>query len=216
MNQEHNNEAEARARLTTHQRLLEVMREVRYVQKDTSVSGFGASYKAVSHDAVCAKVRPALINHGVLLSISYPEMEEEHLVVPGKHGPRNVYRATVKAIGRWSSVDSAADCIETVAWGTGEDSGDKAVGKAMSYAAKYVILKGLMLETGEDADSDASLPKESTLADLMRAAYRRDKDGMVRKASAAAGCDVKSPADVPEDKVEAVRKALKGMLGVPG
>jgi hypothetical protein len=60
------------APLTLLQRLHAVMQEVTYVQKDHKIDvkdkqtkRVVASYKVVTHDMVTAKVRPALVKHGV-------------------------------------------------------------------------------------------------------------------------------------------------------
>ena len=55
-------------KLNIHQRLHAVMQEVSYVQKTHKID-VGRGYSVVTHDAVTAKVRPALVKHGV---IAYP------------------------------------------------------------------------------------------------------------------------------------------------
>ena len=55
--------------LNIYQRINAVMKEVSYVQKDASISGGGASYMAVSHDNVAAHVRPAMVEHGIVMRV---------------------------------------------------------------------------------------------------------------------------------------------------
>ena len=51
--------------LNIYQRINNVMKTVEYVKKDSSVSGMGGGYKAVSHDQVVSVARKALVDNGV-------------------------------------------------------------------------------------------------------------------------------------------------------
>lgn len=145
--------------LNLYQRLAATMSECSYVRKDTTVSGYGAGYTAVSHDAVTAKVRAALLKHGVIATTSVTDVERTKEEIAGKNGTRTVFRTSVTVETTFVNVDDPAQTLTVRAVGTGEDSGDKADGKAVSYAAKYALLKALMLETGDDADKDASIQR---------------------------------------------------------
>lgn len=127
-------------KLTLAQRLLAVMHEVDYVQKEKKA---GMQYTIVSHDAVTAKVRPALVKHGV---IYYPVRVQR-----SQDGNRTEMDVTV----RFVNVDKTEDYIEVQTCGYGIDSQDKGPGKAMSYAVKYALLKALGLETGDDPDTES-------------------------------------------------------------
>ena len=142
-----------------YQRLAEAMKLCTYVKKDTKVTGFGGGYSAVSHDAVTAKVRQHLLAVGVIAVASVIESGETREEIHAKNGMRTVFRCSVVMETRFVNIDDPGDCIVVRSIGTGEDSGDKAPGKAVSYAVKYGLLKALMLETGDDADQDASIPR---------------------------------------------------------
>ncbi len=123
-----------------HQRLAAVMAEVSYIQKEKKS---GMNYTIVSHDAVTAKVRPALLSNGI---VYYPiRCEHQH----------NGNRAECSMTVRFVNVDDPADCFEVPTFGYGIDQQDKGPGKAMSYAVKYALLKALGLETGDDPDTDS-------------------------------------------------------------
>lgn len=122
-----------------HQRLAAVMAEVSYIQKEKKQ---GMQYTIVSHDAVTAKVRPVLLQHGVV----YHPVDLTHEQV----GNRTQVALTV----RFVNVDDPADYIDVPSLGYGIDNQDKGPGKAISYAVKYSLLKALGLETGDDADHD--------------------------------------------------------------
>ncbi len=51
------------------------------------------------------------------------------------------------------NADEPTDFVTVPVCSHAEDQGDKAPGKALSYATKYAILKVLMLESGDDEES---------------------------------------------------------------
>ena len=139
--------------MNIHQRLLEVMKEVSYVQKDQKK--IDGKYTAVRHDDVVAKVRPALLKQGILCTSSITECRLSKEQVQSRDGTRAISAAFVTMMVRLTNADKPEDFVEGSFCGQGDDFGDKAVGKATSYAFKYALLKMLMLETGDDADNDA-------------------------------------------------------------
>ena len=123
-----------------HQRLAKVMADVTYIQKERKQ---GMQYTIVSHDAVTAKVRPALLENGI---VYYPtRCGHTH----------NGNRAECSMTVRFVNIDDPEDIFEVETFGYGVDNQDKGPGKAMSYAVKYALLKALGLETGDDADHDS-------------------------------------------------------------
>lgn len=123
-----------------YQRLHEVMKAVSYVQKgDKQVNG---QYRFVGHDAVTGKVRPALIENGVL---SVPQNMRH-----SKEGNLTIVEMDI----RFVNIDKPDDFLDVPSLGYGIDSQDKGVGKAISYAVKYALLKALSLETGDDPEKD--------------------------------------------------------------
>lgn len=123
-----------------YQRLAATMAEVDYIQKERKS---GMNYTIVSHDAVTAKVRPALLRNGIV----YFPTRCEHL--------QNGNRAECSMTVRFVNVDEPADHFDVQTFGYGIDTQDKGPGKAMSYAVKYALLKALGLETGDDPDTES-------------------------------------------------------------
>ncbi|MBB5509601.1 ERF family protein [Paraburkholderia atlantica] len=123
-----------------YQRMAEVMKAVAYVQKeDKKVNN---QYTFVSHDAVTAKLRPALIEAGI-----FP-------VVTVKNRSQDGNRTDVTILVRFVNVDKPEEHIEVESFGYGIDPSDKGPGKAVSYAFKYALLKTFCLETGDDPERD--------------------------------------------------------------
>lgn len=139
---------------TIYQRLHAVMKRVDYIQKEKKQ---GMRYSIVSHDAVTAKVRPVMVEEGVI----YWPIQLDHQ----QNGNRTECSMTV----RFQNVDDPNDHIDVRTFGYGIDEQDKGPGKAMSYAVKYALLKALGLESGDDPDEEQEKPVESQLFRELRA-----------------------------------------------
>jgi hypothetical protein len=143
--------------LNVFQRIAAVMRDVEYLKKDTDV-GFGSStYKAISEEKVTLAIRNALIKHGVAIIPTGIEHIRSDEVLPTKNGGKAVSRfTTVNTTYRVQNVDTPSDYIDVVSAGTGVDTQDKGVGKALTYAYKYMLLRLFAIPTGEDTDKTHS------------------------------------------------------------
>lgn len=128
--------------LNIYQRIHKIMEDVSYVQKeDKKVNN---QYKFVSHDAVTAAIRPALLKHGVQAIPSYFDISAD--------GNRTNCSMSITLV----NIDQPEDriVIPCAGFGQGIDPQDKGAGKAMSYAYKYALLKIFALETGDDPEKD--------------------------------------------------------------
>jgi hypothetical protein len=131
------------------QRINAVQKEVAYIQKDRSVSTGGGSYKAISHDAVTAMLRPHMIKHGVVIATSLAG--DPQFDAPAEGSKQRLFRA--EFIVSFINIDDPKDRLVVTLPAHALDSGDKSCGKAISYATKYALLKVFALETGEDEES---------------------------------------------------------------
>ena len=145
--------------MNVYQRIMAVMAEVSYVKKDAKVSG----YKAVSHDQVVSAARNLFVKYRILIRPSQVsgELEDREVLptlvngetvnVPSKmrmfKGVFNIDFVNVDKFDEYCRVDG----IHAHAL----DNGDKAPGKALTYATKSAVLKILWLETGENDESRA-------------------------------------------------------------
>lgn len=145
-----------RKALNIYQRINEVRKKVAYAKKDKEVSGQG--YRAVTHDAVTAILRNHLIEHGIVI---VPRLVESSIVDVGKTKSGAVI---IRYAGRYEvdfvNCDDPSDKVTVPSEAHANDSGDKAPGKATSYATKYAMLKLFSIETGED-DEGRVEPYES-------------------------------------------------------
>jgi hypothetical protein len=130
-----------------YQKLNLVRAAVGYVQKDAVVD---KKYKAVSHDMVTALVRPALVEHGIII---VPNIINQQTVETGRKTSSGspIIRLEATFDVSFIDMDDPVSRIVMRVLAHADDTGDKAPGKALSYATKYAILKVLSLESG-DAD----------------------------------------------------------------
>lgn len=132
-----------------YQRINAVRQAVTYVQKDKAVSaGAGGSYKAVTHDAVIGQVRAHLIAAGIVI---VPTLIEATFHAKEPDAKQRLYQARYQIA--FVNCDAPDDRLQVEIEAHALDNGDKAPGKALSYATKYAILKVFAIETGEDDES---------------------------------------------------------------
>ncbi len=112
-------------------------------------------YKFRSIDDVLLKLQPALIEHGVTVTLS--TSDHEHSYRATARGV-TIGTARVHVLLRFIAPDGTWLELETD--GQGVDTSDKATGKAITSAVKYSLLYGLMVPTGDpNLDPDASRPE---------------------------------------------------------
>lgn len=134
--------------MNIYQRVNAVRKAISYIQKDKSVSTGGGSYKAVTHDTVTGMVRTALIEHGIVI---VPDLVVGIFHPKESDAKQRLYEATYQI--NFVNADTPDERIAMQVSAHALDNGDKAPGKALSYATKYAILKLFSIETGEDDES---------------------------------------------------------------
>lgn len=137
-----------------YQRLSIVRQKVSYLQKDADVQG----YKAITHDAVTSAVREPFIEHGILTE---PQQTSSQVFDVGetKNGTVIIrYQGWYDV--HFVNIDNPEEKVTVSVEAHAMDHGDKAPGKAMSYAVKYAMLKVLNIETGESDESRYELAEK--------------------------------------------------------
>ena len=158
--------------LNIYQRLLKITEELKTVEKNLSVPVTkNNSYKAVGERDVLDAVKPLGVKQGGY-SYAYDRkiIDSGELVSTRKDYQTNEYHdikqlyLRLEVTYRFVNVDNPQEYIEIKTYGDGIDTGDKATGKAMTYADKYALLKAYKISTGDDPDQESSgkLKKLST------------------------------------------------------
>ncbi len=144
--------------MTVYQKILSVMGSVGYLNKDGFVeTGKGKGYKALTDEKVLAAVRPALVSAGLVMLPVKMEQKRTDEQVEGYDGKMKTNRVTdVSVTYRIINAENPDDFVEVVSSGTGVDTQDKGIGKAMTYAKKYAILNSFLIPSGEDTDQISS------------------------------------------------------------
>lgn len=139
-----------------YKRINAVMQDVSYVQKDAQVSGGGANYSAVTHDQVVSMVRSAMVKHGI---ICYPEQVSGEMLImrDGVNVKMHLYQGEYRI--HFVGIDEG-DEVVCVVQSHANDNGDKAPGKALTYAVKSAMLKVFNLETGVNDESREDVREE--------------------------------------------------------
>jgi hypothetical protein len=167
-----------------HQRLAAVMVKVDYIKKDKKVGEGG--YMAVTHDVVASEVRPFFVENGILIS---PTIVKHSVVETGTKTTKGtpIIRLEAEIAVSFVNVDQPTDRETIIVLAHANDQGDKAPGKALSYAVKYAILKILLIETGENEEGRNAGEDEQMDADRiveLEAAFKAETNPAELKALA--------------------------------
>ena len=135
------------------QKINEVMKAIEYLTKDDKVEFGNTKYKAISEEKVTTAVRKELVKQGIVI---IPIMQESTVTELIRTDKSVNQRADVHTRYRIQNIDDVNDFIEVESNGSGVDTQDKAVGKAMTYAYKYMLLRTFAIPTGEDPDKISS------------------------------------------------------------
>ena len=148
------------------EKLLAITSEIKTVNKNLEVGVGKSAYKAVGEADVLAAVKVLEEKHKVY---SYPckrEVIDRAILETEKEYNGNITRGNqiflrIETTYRFVNVEKPEETIEITTYGDGIDTQDKAVGKAMTYADKYALLKAYKIITGDDADQEHSPDRAS-------------------------------------------------------
>ena len=126
-----------------YQKISAVMKQVDYLQKDGKVDFNKTKYNVITEEKVTSAVRKAMVEFGLVIL----PIEQEHI----REGTLTTVNTKYKIV----DIETGQHEI-IVSSGTGADTQDKGVGKAMTYSYKYMLLRTFAIPTGEDPDKTSS------------------------------------------------------------
>lgn len=145
-------------KLNIYEKLLMISTELMTVAKNLEVGVGQNKYKAVGEADVLKAVKPLEAKYKVY---SYPVNRSiiesgtiESTTFKGEV-KKNLFER-IEVVYRFVNVENPSEYIDITSYGDGIDSQDKSVGKAMTYADKYALLKAYKIITGDDPDQEAS------------------------------------------------------------
>ena len=148
----------AGASLNIYQKLVEVRKGVLYLQKENQ----GHQFKYVSSSQTISALREKMDELGLLL---VPSILEEHLHTKwaNKEAGATEHMTELVVEFTWINAEKPEEKITCRWYGQGLDTGEKGVGKALTYAEKYLLLKFFNIATDKD-DPDAFQDKQDDKA----------------------------------------------------
>ena len=124
--------------MNLYQKLIEVRKSAPILGKENK----GHQYQYVSSAQTLIALRGAMDDHGVLL---IPEISGH---TTSEKGKQMLTELDIRF--RWLNAEKPDETIECPWYGQGLDSGEKGVGKALTYAEKYFLLKFFNIPTEKD------------------------------------------------------------------
>lgn len=148
--------------MNIYEKMSLITEEIGVIEKGLTVEiNKTKSYKAVSERDVLDGVKPIEKKYRIY---SYPferEIIDKDTLVKESEYNGNITKTNtlfmrLKTVYRFINMDNPSEFIDITTYGDGLDTGDKAPGKAMTYADKYALMKAYKLSTGDDPDKEAS------------------------------------------------------------
>jgi len=138
-----------------YEKLIEVRKAVPYLQKEAK----GHQYNYVSSSQVLSAVRQRMDEVGLMLipTITNTKVSAEN------DGKRTTYFTELWIDFTWVNAEKPDETVKSSWYGQGIDiAGERGVGKALTYAEKYYLLKTFNIATDTDDPDSFQDKQEST------------------------------------------------------
>lgn len=148
------------------QRINAVREKNDFIKKTKEITGAG-TYKVVTHDEVTRELRDDLIKEGIVIVPSVesdPRVQQDTGMVMGSKSIPMIRFEAVYAVA-FVNVDDPSDRVVMRVAAHAIDSGDKAPGKAASYATKTAMLKMFSIVTGENEEERTEKDAETGIGE---------------------------------------------------
>jgi hypothetical protein len=140
--------------LNIYQKLVEVRKSVPYLQKESQ----GHQYQYTGSSQVLAAVRAKMDELGLMLICKVLG----HNLIEGKTAKgAKEFMTELDLEFTWINADKPEETVVCPWYGQGVDNSEKGVGKSLTYAEKYFILKTFNIPTDKD-DPDSFQEKSET------------------------------------------------------
>ncbi len=131
------------------EKLLEVSKSIGYLEKDKSNKMQG--YKYLSEAKVKEKIKAAFETQRIIFNYSTDSVREYEISSTSKGTKQFVTIAN----GKYSFIDCDSEEILTGTWyGSGSDTSDKGLYKAITGGIKYILNTNFLIPTGDDPEKD--------------------------------------------------------------
>jgi hypothetical protein len=135
---------------TLTSKLLEVSKAIKYLEKDKRNTQ--QDYRYLSEAKIKETIKKAFEDNGILFNYS-TENVREYEISSTRNGAKQF--VTI-ANGKYSFIDVDSDHELNGTWfGSGTDTGDKGLYKAITGGIKYVLNTNFLIPTGDDPENDS-------------------------------------------------------------
>ncbi len=132
--------------LNIYQRINKIMAIGVYLKKGSAGQGTGAQY-----DELISKLAPLLSENGIVVTAEKNGESRSRANAKGNY----IFESDFTI--HYINIDNPDDRFSTVIESHAMDAGDKAPGKAITYATKISMLKVFGIETGDNEESRADI-----------------------------------------------------------
>jgi hypothetical protein len=142
---------------TIYEAILNVMKDVKNIEKSMTVGTGNSSYKGVSDKDVKYTIGKAMEQHNlIILPVEIePKLQVERWEETSQYGAKQKQSVFTEVITTYRIIHTlSGESVEIKGYGHGVDSQDKSAGKATTYALKYALLYAFMVPTGDIDDTD--------------------------------------------------------------
>lgn len=183
--------------MNIYQRINAVIKEGLYIKRGSAGQGTGVLY-----DEVIAVIRPHLTKHGIII---VPEKTGEGRA---RKNAKDSYIYESDFDIHYTNMDNPEDRFTHRVEAHAMDSGDKAPGKAITYATKISMVKVFQIETGINDESRLEHMKPVTKAQADQLAKSLGNDDE-RIEKFCAHYSIESLNDVPQREFKAAMAAIR-------
>lgn len=156
--------------MNIYEKINKIMADTPYIFKDGKIEFGNTKYRAVTEENVLSMLRPKMIEQGLVMFPVTLEVTKEGTLT------------TANMVFKVVNAENPEEYILVASGGQGADSQDKGIGKAITYANKYALLKMFLVPTGDDPDKVSS---EEITAKLNEAYAKKEQekgeDDLLRK-----------------------------------
>jgi hypothetical protein len=199
--------------------VIAVMKEVKGVEKNTTVGTGNFAYKGVSDKDVKEVFNKALVKNGLcILPIGIEEETQIDRWEAEEYGkPKQKQSVFTKVKTRYLLLHESGESQELAGYGHGVDAQDKGAGKATTYALKYALLYTFLTPVGAISDADTThsdeVPQAPAAAPAKKALAAKPKLTTERyeKALTCGAEDITKALtiyDLTEDQIHGLNKAI--------
>lgn len=135
------------------QRIHGAIADIKPMKKDRMMDGGQQKFAYHGHAAITAQCKAVFEKWRIAISSTVLEESHEPITI-GKYATPG-YFTTAKVRVTFINIDDPEDQCSSDHVGYGQDTSDKGIGKAVTYATKYGMMKCLMISDGEEPDNES-------------------------------------------------------------